>query len=758
MQISKRLSLAAIGLTVFTVGMASIASLQISSKSLNESTAAKLQAIADGRRNQLETYIEAIRDDLVSVSSLEATMSAYIGFKFGYKALKDAAISELQTRYITNNPNSIEERAQYDSAGVDGYDTAHAKYHPLFRELVEKKSYGDLYMVDFDGNVLYSVAKGNEYAVNLKNSAFAETGLTKIWEKIKANKEDPTAVSFEDVAHYPGLNVGSASFIGKPIVNGTQIVGAMILQMPKVSIEQIMHNVTGLGESGETLLLNANGALITDSVKTEMDDTLQANMNLSEKMLANHQRIAPVETIIFREQPYQVSVAKVNSDFLNWVVAAAISEEESSQGTTTLQYTILAISLVLMIISILAAYWFSQTISKPISEVVANMRQLTNGETDLEIKPYKRQDEVGEMVKALRVFRDAALEKIRLEHEADVSRMQSEKDRERNERVKAEHASQLGNAMETLGAGLNNLSRGDLTVRIEAAFVGDLDRLRSDFNASVTELSQTMSEINQTAFTINEQSREMRHATSELASRTETQAASLEETSAALDEITATVRETSQRASEAAKKANEARHDSEESRSVVAKAIEAMAGIENASADINNIINVIDEIAFQTNLLALNAGVEAARAGDAGKGFAVVAQEVRELAQRSAGAAREIKTLISTSSEQVENGVGLVRQTGDSLAKIAEHVNLIDEQINTISTGAVEQLTGIEEVNAAVNSMDQMTQKNAAMVEENTAVTHHISDEIKILTELISRFKVSAFKSEISDEPEKLAS
>ena len=187
---------------------------------------------------------------------------------------------------------------------------------------------------------------------------------------------------------------------------------------------------------------------------------------------------------------------------------------------------------------------------------------------------------------------------------------------------------------------------------------------------------------------------------------------------------------------------DEARRSTEQSSAVVQNAVSAMGRIEQASGEIGQIINVIDEIAFQTNLLALNAGVEAARAGDAGKGFAVVAQEVRELAQRSANAAKEIKTLISRSGDEVQSGVKLVTATGEALGQIQNHVVKINEHVHSIATAAREQSTGLSEVNTAVNHMDQMTQQNAAMVEESTASSNRLADEASNLARLITRIKL----------------
>ncbi len=288
---------------------------------------------------------------------------------------------------------------------------------------------------------------------------------------------------------------------------------------------------------------------------------------------------------------------------------------------------------------------------------------------------------------------------------------------------------------------LTNLAEGDLSQEIEKAFIPSLERLRTDFNSASDKLKQAMATVAENAHAIASGSNEVRVSADDLAKRTEQQAASIEETAAALEEITTTVKNSSQRAEEAGRLVARARAHAEHSGGVVRNAIGAMDQIEASSREISSIIGVIDEIAFQTNLLALNAGVEAARAGDAGKGFAVVAQEVRELAQRSAKAAKEIKTLITASGAQVANGVALVTSAGGALQEIAAQVQEIDTNVVAIVEAAREQSTALGEINQAVDTVDQSTQKNAAMVEEQTAASHSLAREAAALFQLLGQFK-----------------
>jgi len=299
-------------------------------------------------------------------------------------------------------------------------------------------------------------------------------------------------------------------------------------------------------------------------------------------------------------------------------------------------------------------------------------------------------------------------------------------------------------AVDEIAGGLTELASNNLKHRISRPVDPAFEKLKNDFNAAMATLQETMGAVSASTSSVGGGADEIASASDDLSRRTEQQAASLEETAAALDQITATVRRSAEGARQATTAASGAKHDAVRSGEVMRDAVAAMGEIEQSSKQITQIIGVIDEIAFQTNLLALNAGVEAARAGEAGRGFAVVAQEVRALAQRSAEAAKEIKALIAASSSQVERGVRLVGDTGEALTGIVAKVTEMDQLIAEISQSAQEQATGLSQVNTAVNQMDQVTQQNAAMVEEATAAAASLKSEAMELGRLVGRFDCGA--------------
>jgi methyl-accepting chemotaxis protein len=421
---------------------------------------------------------------------------------------------------------------------------------------------------------------------------------------------------------------------------------------------------------------------------------------------------------------------------------AAAAEALDAQSTAAI-WTLAVFGFVATLIIGALSYMLTRAkVTAPLLRTVQRMKKLAAGELTIEIVGQHRHDEIGEIARAVQVFKTNAIERVRIEREAAEHRVEAESERQRAEAERARAAEEQSSAMQALGAGLARISSGDLTARLEAGFSERYAKVRDDFNAAVEKLQEAFRNLVTAANAIRSGSNEISSASDDLSHRTEQQAASLEETAAALDEITATLKKSAAGVKDASKLVATADDDAKQGAVVVKQAVDAMNAIANSSQQIGQIISVIDEIAFQTNLLALNAGVEAARAGEAGRGFAVVASEVRALAQRSAEAAKEIKGLISTSTTQVDSGVKLVANAGSVLERILTQVVEINRVVADLASGAQEQAAAISEVNAAINQMDQTTQQNATMVEESTAASHSLRKESTDLAALVDQFKV----------------
>ncbi|RFB88857.1 methyl-accepting chemotaxis protein [Rhizobium leguminosarum bv. trifolii] len=446
--------------------------------------------------------------------------------------------------------------------------------------------------------------------------------------------------------------------------------------------------------------------------------------------------------------------------------------KEADAAAVLVLFLNLGIGLLTIATLIGSAVFGARAIAKPIGRITTSMNELAGGNLDADIPFAGRRDEIGEMARAVEVFKQNGakvreLDAAGADKRAKVIEMQKSIDTVITAAAAGDFAQRAPEEfgypdLNRIVIGLNQviasvdrgvaetrrvvsaLANGDLTENMRGEFQGSFAELQNNVNATMTNLRSVLGEVRAAVDIINGGAGEMRIASGDLSQRTEQQAASLEETSSALEEITVAVKHSTERALEASHMVDEAKKGTGQSSDVVSQAVSAMGRIEQASGEIGKIISVIDEIAFQTNLLALNAGVEAARAGEAGKGFAVVAQEVRELAQRSANAAKDIKVLINRSSDEVHSGVKLVTATGEALGHIQDHVVKIDEHVRSIATAAREQSTGLSEVSTAVNQMDQVTQQNAAMVEKSTAATNRLAEEAANLARLIARFKLDA--------------
>jgi len=509
-----------------------------------------------------------------------------------------------------------------------------------------------------------------------------------------------------------------------------QVMQAIVIG-PNGLTEEQSRLRTDFSESADTIRSSLD-ALAAFDLPFEERNRLKAVVPAVEDYLASAE--ATIQ-LAFRDEPAARSmVAQFMSafgelenelgQFGDLIQGTGETTAEAVHGlSTVLMRVLIGVSIAATLLMICNFWYVTRGVSRPIERLRGAMREVAEGDFEIRIGNITRDGDIGAIARDI----DRVTDRIKAALD-EQSAMRSE----------GEYV------ITTLGTGLRNLSEGNLSAPITEIFAEDYEPLRADFNATVDKLSDLITKVVESCESIRGRSSEISQSSENLATRTETQAATLQQTAAALEEMTVNVNAAASNAREVETVVKRARSDAQESARVVQSAVDAMNAIDASSSQISQIIGVIDDIAFQTNLLALNAGVEAARAGDAGRGFAVVASEVRALAQRSSGAAKEIKTLIGDSTQHVGRGVQQVGRAGEALASIVDKVAHISTLMSDMAEGASQQSTGLAEINIGVTQLDQVTQQNAAMVEESTAASHSLHQETTTLATLVAHFRTQS--------------
>jgi len=762
---------------VVAVGLGlGVSGVMIGSSVITQAETEKLETLADGRAHEMKAYLEDIQTDLLLTADNPYTVSALKAFDASWDTLGGDQAKLLQDAYINKNPNELGSKHLLDAApGGTEYDQVHGQYHGTFREQLNLRGYYDIFLFDDQGDLVYTVFKELDYATNFKTGGgeWADTDLGNAFRAgIALNKGESYFLDFKP---YKPSYDAPASFISTPIFEGNKRIGVLVFQMPIDRINAIMGAKVGLGETGETVVVGADHLMRNDSTFSEENDILQTTFEAHEIDAAMNGNSVHGEFSEYRNTSMLFAAAPMEFKGTTWAVLAVQEKAEALASVGVMRMTMLAIGGILLVIIAAVGWFFSRTITRPMSNITETMRSLADDDLDVTVDGLERHDELGSMARAVEVFRENAVKVAELGVE-EAARQKALAERQEmmeelqqsfgivvgaaaagdfsqrvSEDISDEEMVKLSRSVNSLidtvdrgiketGEVLAALANTDLTKRMEGNYDGAFLQLKNDTNRVADRLTDVVGQLRSTSTALKNATSEILAGANDLSERTTRQAATIEETSAAMEQLADTVLENAKEADNASEIADKVRITAEEGGDVMRQANEAMERITESSNKISNIIGMIDDIAFQTNLLALNASVEAARAGEAGKGFAVVAVEVRRLAQSAATASSDVKVLIEQSVSEVDGGTKLVSQASENLGTMLEAARANNELMVSIADKSKSQASSIEQINTAVREMDETTQHNAALVEETNAAIEQTESQAAELDRIVDVF------------------
>ncbi len=712
-----------VSMVVLTIGYLNFRSVLI------DDARTLFEVISREREKAIEQWTGSIAKDVNILVKNPGTIEAAVDLTYGWRDFDGDPYATFQDTYIRQNPHPADQRFLLGEPVVNlfrRYDFAHAKYHPFFVEFQQQNGYDDLYIFSPEGDLIYSVGKGSEYATSFETGAFVDSGLGRAMTR--ARDGAPGSVVFEDFSPYAPAAGAPAAFVAAPLHNDFGVlVGVVALQMPVSRLLAIVNDPAGLGSTGQLILIGPDGRS-RNSSRIEGQFGLYAEIQPRPQVRA---ALAGQETVMIGEpgQSGNAVMAITGSTRVfdrTWAIVAETDMNEILASARELRFLTLLLNGAAAAIVTGLGWMVARSIVRPIQRVSAAMVAVSEGDYAVDVPETMRRDEVGEMARVL----SETKEKLA------VAR--------RSEEDRAAMLEAQGVAIDTMRSALTHLASGDLSRPITAEVPAEFEALKSDFNRAVDALNGALGQVLVTASSIDGSAAEFSTSSDDLARRTEEQAATLEDSSLELNQMTDSVASGAASAREAMVVIREARSHADNSRDVVRAAIGAMDNIRNSSDRMRSIVDVMDDIAFQTNLLAINAGIEAASAGELGRGFAVVAAEVRALALRSAEASREISDLIRASDTEVQTGESLVGETGTALVSIAEEVDHITDLVSKITAGSEEQAASISAINGRIKQLGGVTQQNAAMVEEFNAASQLLRQDVSALVDLIGQFTIRA--------------
>lgn len=667
----------------------------------------RLEAIVKDRQDAMNLWIEGIEGDLKVQSSNPLVLQALRAYKQGWAALEGDKTAALQKLYIQDNPNPTGKKEEMDAAPDDSvYSRAHAYFHPYFRSLLRDRGYYDVFLFDESGNCLYTVFKELDFATNVVDGKWKDTDLGNVYRDARDSKE-AGKVFFQDFAPYAPSNNVPAAFVSTPVFDAGRFVGVIAFQMPIRTLNAIMQEHTGLGETGESYLVGGDFLMRSDS-RFSKETTI-----LSEKVdnFAVRAALEGKEGVATYDQDGGISHkgAYLHFDVLGirWAIVVDQHEEEALEDAIRLRNESALIVLAGLVLLTFVGVWLGKSFAAPIVKMTDTMRFLAQGDTRIDVPYQGRTDEVGDMASAVQIFKDNMLETERLK------RAQEEADRRAiAEKKKAmqdladDFESKVGKIVEGVAAASTEMNASSESLQ---ALADDTSTRSSGVSAAAEETSANVSTV-----------------------------------ASATDELSASIAEVTRQIVDTVALAKEAELQAEGTNATVQT-------LNVAASRIGDVVSLIHEIAEQTNLLALNATIEAARAGEAGKGFAVVATEVKNLAGETAKATEEI-------SSQVQEIQNVARSAVDAIGIISGSIQKINHRIASVSAAAEQQSATTLEISRNVQEASRGTQdvsSNIVTVSESSAETRNMASDVNIAARELShqaeslRREINAFLSHV---------